>query len=207
MIDGMKRFTPFTESELKIEKKGDDEHVIRGYAALFDVETGAMFNNLNGVKEVIRQGFFGPALALDEPILALWNHNENYILGERSAGTMQIDQDSRGLPFEAMIPDSQRIRDVVVGPIVRGEVRGCSFQALVDYDFEEYDRKSNTIILNSGGARQLIDVGPVAKPAYTATEVEARSARVRSKIRKIEPVLITENSIEYQEFMMMRRQS
>ena len=198
----IKRFIPFAESELSVDSKGDVQ-VIHGYAAKFNVVSGNMFKRASGRSEMIRTGFFRDALALDEPILCLFNHDENYILGERDAGTLVVDEDKIGLPFEAKIPDGPIIRELVVGPIVRKETKGCSFSAFYDENLVEYDRKSGVLHLMPGGAKQIPDVGPVTHPAFTSTEVYARSVVIfeRAK-RKANPREASEQI--YHEFQMQK---
>ena len=169
------RFIPFADSEVKVESKGDFK-ILRGYAAKFDSVSGDLFERTSGVREIIRRGFFRPALGNKTPIFALFNHDKNFILGERNAGTLMIDEDKIGLPFEASLSDSQLIRDMVLSPMSRGEITGCSFRAFVDPESVEYHRATETYNLLPGGCELITDVGPVTYPAYPDTEVAARSA-------------------------------
>jgi len=175
------RFIDFEASEFSVESKGDTK-ILRGYAAKFDSISGMIFERNSGIREVIRRGFFRNALVLDsEPLYALFNHDENIILGERKAGTLAISEDSRGLAFEAAYPDTGLIRDMVIAPIMRGELRGCSFRAFWDVDAVEYDTKRDAFVLQPGGCDQIVDVGPVTFAAYGETEVTARNALERMR--------------------------
>jgi len=173
-----RRYIALEASECAVEAKGD-ETILRGYAAKFDSLSGSLFEKSAGIREVIRPGFFRSALDSPGRILALFNHDENFILGERTAGTLLVDEDKTGLAFEIRLSNSQTVRDLVVTPIQRGEIRGCSFSAFVDYGRVEYDRSADVWQLMPGGCEMLADVGPVTYPAYEDTEIQARAALYR----------------------------
>jgi len=196
------RFISFADSEVKIESKGDAK-ILRGYAAKFDSVSGDLFERTSGTREIIRRGFFRQALGRKTPIFALFNHDENYILGERNAGTLRIDEDRTGLAFEATLSDSQLVRDVVLTPMARGELTGCSFRAFVDPEFVEFDRKADAFSLLENGCDMITDVGPVTYPAYDKTSVEARSA-LYERISKPVNEKIVRKDIEDHEFKKMK---
>jgi len=173
-IELQTRFIPFSQSDLKIETK-QDAQILRGYAAKFDTMSGELFRHTSGIRETIRKGFFKNALNQPGQIFALFNHDDNFVLGERNAGTLRIDEDAIGLPFEISLSDSRAVRDYVVTPIMRGELAGCSFRAMVDMELVEYDRKADVFHMMPGAATLMADVGPVTFPAYPDTEVAARS--------------------------------
>ena len=173
-----RRYITLDASECAVEAKGD-ETILRGYAAKFDSLSGSLFEKASGIREIIRKGFFRSALDAPGRILALFNHNENFILGERTAGTLIVDEDKTGLAYEVRLSDSQTVLDMVIKPIQRGEIRGCSFSAFIDYSSVEYDRKADVYQLMPGGCEMLADVGPVTWPAYEDTEIQARAALYR----------------------------
>lgn len=187
---------------MSVEKKGDDVQILRGYAAKFDSVSGELFRRSSGMREIIRAGFFRDALRQPETIHGLFNHDEKIVLGERTAGTMRIDEDKIGLPFEIQLSDSQFVRDVVVTPIMRGEVSGCSWRGYADIDFVEYDRKADVFELMPGGCTILKDVGPVTKPAYDTTEISARSAEYE-RIKKIKTV--DENHTDWLKYELQKQ--
>ena len=200
-IELQTRFIPFSQSDLKIEAK-QDAQILRGYAAKFDTMSGELFRHTSGIRETIRKGFFKNALNQPGKIFALFNHDDNFVLGERNAGTLRIDEDATGLPFEISLSDSQAVRDFVVTPIMRGELAGCSFRAMVDMELVEYDRKADVFHMLPGAATLMADVGPVTFPAYPDTEVAARS--VEFFIQRKQPKKTIRKDQEQFEYLKMK---
>jgi hypothetical protein len=60
-------------------------------------------------------------------VKAYWNHNTDYVLGSTGSGTLTVAEDERGLAFRAVPPETQMVRDLVLEPMRRGDVRGASF--------------------------------------------------------------------------------
>ena len=73
----------------------DGAMVLRGYAALYNVETviAGMF------REEIAPGAFDEAVGRDD-VRALFNHDPNYILGRTTAGNLRLSLDEVGLVYE-----------------------------------------------------------------------------------------------------------
>src|SRR6266481_2983941 len=94
---------------------------IEGYAATFGTVA-----NIGSFREVIQKGAFTRTLANSDDVVALFNHDENMILGRRSAGTLNLEQDEKGLRFSCSIPDTTVARDVYAN-LKAGNIRECSF--------------------------------------------------------------------------------
>lgn len=158
--------------ELRIEEKG-----ISGYAAIFD----SISLPLGGFQERIAPGAFTAALGKNPDVRALFNHDQNFVLGRTSSGTLKLAQTAKGLRFEVpSLPDTSYARDMRE-MMTRGDVTQCSFGFTVpqggDTWAEEMIDGKKTLVRTLRSIGQLLDVGPVAFPAYTATEVSFRDAR------------------------------
>lgn len=168
-------YLPMVDAEIRAE--GGDTPKIVAYAAKFNV----MSQNLGGFREIIRPGFFREALKEQNDIYALFNHEDNYILGERNAGTLRIWEDDIGLRYEADYPQTRMIFDLVISPIERKELKGNSFGFSTKgygdgYTWEEDEETgAETRILLEGGAKRLYDVSPVTFPAYLGNDIAVRS--------------------------------
>jgi len=154
-------------AELRLEGDGADRS-IRGYAAVFD----SMSLPLGGFREVIRKGAFRKTLR-EADIRALWNHDPNYVLGRKSARTLQISEDEKGLLTRVFPPKTQWASDLMES-ISRGDVTQMSF------GFRTIKDKWNPAGADGVPVRellevQLIDVSPVTFPAYPQTEVHVRA--------------------------------
>jgi hypothetical protein len=81
---------------------------VEGYAATF-----AGVADLGAFREKIAPGAFKRTLASDRDVVAVYNHNNDMLLGRKSAGTLTLAEDSRGLRFSCDLPDTSIARDVI----------------------------------------------------------------------------------------------
>lgn len=162
--------------ELRAVQEGDAPPAIVGYAAV----TGSLSEDLGGFREIIEPGFFRDVL--NDDVRALWNHNDDYVLGRTRASTLSLSEDPQGLKVTILPPvvepeAAQWAKDAMVS-IRRGDVDQMSFAFSVRQggDKWETDGAGNiTRRLLPGGCKRLLDVSPVTFPAYPATSVAARS--------------------------------
>ena len=129
------------------------------------------------IVERIDRGAFDNAVGRDD-VLAVFNHNDDNLLGRSSAETLQLTIDEIGLryeiPFDENDPDHVRVQSKVN----RGDVSGSSF-AFWDPSTEwrdnvEYDGKDGVSIRTILDVGNLYDVGPVSFPAYKGTSAGMR---------------------------------
>jgi HK97 family phage prohead protease len=160
-------FTTAPGIELRAAADGSPG-TLEGYAAVYDQET-----DLGYFREVIRPGAFSRAIRENQDTRALWNHDTGAILGRRSAGTLSIEEDSKGLKFSLTLPDTTTGRDAAVS-IQRGDITGMSFGFSVTSArwLEEKDKDTE---LREILDLDLFEISPVTFPAYADTEVGLRS--------------------------------
>ena len=184
-------------TEFRVEGEGGNRK-ITGLAARFNSRSPEYY----GVREVIEPHFFRAALQSSDPLFALLNHDENFILAERNAGTLAAWEDGDGLRYSFSPSDNQRNRDYVLTPMDRGELTGSSFgfglkKRGVGYELED-DEETGGVLrrLLPDGADRLYDVSPVAYPYYDETEASARMARsIQDFIKDRKIRMIPENHI------------
>jgi HK97 family phage prohead protease len=144
--------------------------VIAGYAAVFNSPS----EDLGGFRETIRPGAFRKTIK-EGDIRALWNHDANYVLGRKSAGTLTLREDDHGLAFEVTPPDTQWARDLLTS-IERRDVTQMSFAFSAIRDkWAQGDGAQTRELLEV----RLFEVSPVTFPAYPATEANLRSLIAR----------------------------
>ena len=168
-----RRYTPHDVAEIRIQTKGGKATKLVGYFAKFGKRSG----NLGGFVEIIERGFFKDALEGSD-IVDLFNHDPNYVLGRESAGTLKVWEDKIGLRYECKIPDTQTIRDLVLSPIERGDIKGNSFGFRVKPNGDDWGEDENGLAirtLRAGGCAEIIDGSQVTFPAYPDTQVALRS--------------------------------
>jgi HK97 family phage prohead protease len=145
--------------------------IIEGYAALFNVE--AVIAGL--FRERISRGAFAETIKRDD-IRASFNHDLNQLLGRKSAGTVTFTEDAKGLRYAITINDKDPNALRVAAMVMRRDVTGSSFwfEPISDDD-EQWERgASGQLPLRTLLRVKLIEVGPVALPAYQATTAAAR---------------------------------
>ena len=164
-------------TEFTLETRGDGQlPTIRGHAAVF----AQLSDNLGGFREQIKPGAFDPVM--DNDVRALFNHNDDHVLGRSTSGTLTLGLDAAGLTYDIDTPDTQQARDLVT-LIKRGDVSQSSFGFNVDedkWDEDDDGRIVRTIIT----FKKLWDVSPVTFPAYPQTDVAARSMTAFMEQRK-----------------------
>lgn len=156
--------------DAEIELRSDeDKKTLHGYAAKFDSLSVPLF----GFREKIRKGAFTESIKKNN-IRALWNHNTDMVLGSTKTGTLQLEEDQKGLRFELELPDTQAGRDAAVS-VSRGDVDGMSFsfEALR----QEWDEKDDKNVIRTLIEVDVKEISPTAFPAYPKTKVMARSVK------------------------------
>jgi uncharacterized protein len=148
------------DCELQIEKRANGREVIRGLAIPYN----RMSLDLGGFRERILPGSFDKILNRERgrrEILSFYNHNDDFLLGRESAGTLEIASDERGISYIVEPPDTSAGRDVLA--LVRSRnLQGSNGKAIRE-------------IVEASG---LYEMGPVNVPAYgrsTSAVVSRRS--------------------------------
>lgn len=139
------------ELKLRSEIKEGTIGTLTGYAAVFNSES----LDFGGWKEIIKPGAFTRSLKALPDVRAFYQHDTGGILGRRSAGTLRISEDERGLAIEIDLIDTQLGRDTLLNVRARNldamsfgmvpkkhawdinEKRGYDLRILEDVDLHE----------------------------------------------------------------------
>lgn len=147
----------------------EQSSLITGYAAVFNSKAsiGGWFD------EIIEPGAFARSLSENGDVRALFNHNWDNVLGRTKSGTLQLEEDNRGLKFEIELPNTSVGRDLAES-MSRGDINQCSFGFWIteetwDYSVEPALRTIHEV--------ELYEISVVSIPAYDDTE----ASLVRSK--------------------------
>lgn len=154
----------FVASQLR--SISDEKPVIVGYAAVFNKYS----EDIGGFRERIAPGAFSNVLGDD--VRALFNHDNDMVLGRSKSGTLKMQQDETGLLVEITPPDTQLARDLME-LMKRGDVDQMSFAFRTGKDTWAIDEEGNVerTILEF---KALYDVSIVTYPAYPDTSVALR---------------------------------
>ena len=148
---------------------------VEGYAAVFNSRSV----NLGGFVEILKPGCFKKALNKTDA-RCLFNHNENFVLGRVSAGTLRLKEDDRGLFMSVDLPDTQIGRDLAVS-IARGDInqQSFAFSGATDKWSEERGLPLRTITQ----VEEIWDTSIVTRPAYPETTAALRSLQTFKQAR------------------------
>jgi HK97 family phage prohead protease len=158
----------FVTGEVKIEKREGQENsrMIVGYAFKYN----SLSKDLGGFQERIAPGALEGVDLSD--VVALFNHDPNYILARMSAKTLSLPVDEIGLPYQFDAPATTAGNDLLENVRLRN-VSGSSFAFIVEET--KWEEVNGIYIRNILKFKKIIDVSPVVFPAYDETEVGKRS--------------------------------
>mgnify|MGYP001598415299 CR=1 FL=1 len=168
----------FAASALKIERRDGSAPRIVGHAAVFN----QLSEDLGGFREQILPGAFAEAILKDD-VRALFNHDDNFILGRNRAQTLTLAEDTRGLAVDILAPDTPTIRDLVLAPIERGDITGMSFAFNVRPGGQDWAEDDEGRTIRTLKSLRLFDVSPVVYPAFPQTDVALRARAAWSQVR------------------------
>ena len=155
-------------AEVRAVDTNDGSLKIGGYAATFNAEaTGLNF------REVIAPGAFTRALASQDPVFLLVNHDmEGIPLASTQSGTLSLRQDSTGLYMEATLDPANPKAQELSSAVRRGDMDKMSFAFTVSPDGQTKDAGLRTLT----EIERLYEVSVVTLPAYDSTSVGMRTA-------------------------------
>lgn len=155
-------------AEVRAVDTEDGSLKIGGYAATFNAEaTGLNF------REVIAPGAFTRALASNDPVFLLVNHDmEGIPLASTQSGTLQLRQDKTGLYMEATLDSANPKAQELSSALRRGDMDKMSFAFKVSPDGQTRDAGLRTLT----DIERLYEVSVVTLPAYDSTSVGMRTA-------------------------------
>lgn len=145
-----------------------------GYAAVFDKPSA----DLGGFTEFIQRGAFKRTLEEGADVRALVDHDSSRIIGRRSAGTLELEEDRIGLRVLIHVADTTAGRDVLES-VRRGDLKEMSFAfSIPDTGLCERWEQDGAIYKRTLIDVDLHDVSIVSFPAYADSSIAlARAER------------------------------
>jgi uncharacterized protein len=167
-----REFRSLSVRELRAEDS-EGKRYLTGYAALYNVRT-----DLYWCQELIKPGAFTRAIAEKQDVRHLINHDANLVLGRTSAGTTELSEDSKGLKFRTLLPETSFAQDLFVS-VQRGDINECSFgfYAMETVWREEQDPQNPDyeLCIREIEDLDLFDISTVTFPAYAGTNTDAET--------------------------------
>lgn len=171
----------------RVEMRADDgKMTVAGYAAVFyeEADIGGWY------REVIAPGAFAKTIQAQD-VRAFFGHDRGRVLGRKSAGTLRLQEDAKGLFVEIDLPDTSDGRDART-LIDRGDISGMSFGfEVVRQEWDETGDVAKRTILEV----VLEEVSIVSMPAYDGTSIALRSLEDARKERGQQNFKAAENRL------------
>jgi len=156
------------------------ELYVEGYFAVFN----DTYKVWEGATESIAPGAFAESVSGD--VRALYNHNDDLILGRTAAGTLELREDSHGLWGRIKLNRNDTDAMNAYERIKRGDITGCSFGFNIESEETEY-AEDGSVHWTITKVNPLYEVSPCVFPAYEATNVSARGKQLDDmKKRRLE---------------------
>jgi hypothetical protein len=172
MRDIERRYLP---AIVEFRANSDGPGQLYGYAAKYL----SLSQNLGGFVENIAPGAFDKSIADQVRVMCRGDHKDTRLLGTTEAGTLRLLPDNVGLGYEVDLPDTSSGRDYGV-LAQRTDIRYSSFAFICIED--EWGVTEQGFPLRTLLQVQLIDVAPVANPAYLDTATAKRSLAERINV-------------------------
>lgn len=159
-----------TTNSVEIREDDEGKRTLTGYAIKWEMKSVMM--GWRRFREQFKRGAFTESLT-NEDQLALWSHDTSKVLGRTKNGTLRLFEDEIGLRFELDLLDTTS-GDDAYKTIKRGDVDGVSFGfSMLKQEWDEADPDN---VIRTITKAKLLEISPVAFPAYPDSEVSARSS-------------------------------
>lgn len=160
-----------------LDRVSTDAGLFSGHAAVFGERTAIGQPGALGFYEEIATSAFDRALAEDQDVRLLVDHDPSKLLARTAAGTLNLGKDKTGLRVEADLPETSVGNDVRI-LLRRGDLSAMSFGFIAKKDsWQELEDGSQ---LRTVEDVDLFDVSIVTFPAYPQTDAQVRAVLSRA---------------------------
>lgn len=150
-----------------VTREEGSQKIIEGYFIVYGLETELW----EGVYEEIAPGACTNSL-IQNDIRALYNHEWGAVLGRKSASTLTMREDEKGVFCTLFINEDDTEAVNVYHRTKRGDITGCSFGF--------YSNSEDRIMKENGDVKYIVkeadvyEVSVCVLPAYPQTAIQAR---------------------------------
>ena len=147
---------------VEVRQDEKDGTTVVGYAAVFNSVT-----DLGTFREQIAPEAFNRVLTESPDVVALLNHDNNFVLGRTTSGTLSLDLDEKGLRYTLKLGGQSYAKD-----LAESMRRGDIFQSSFAFTIERESWQENVRTVEE--VRGLYDVSVVTRPAYKDASADLR---------------------------------
>ena len=159
----------YTSGVVELRASSDGAR-LGGYALKFN----KLSRNLGGFVERIAPGALTKTLKDGGDILCRYQHEDEFLLGRTSSGTLRLSVDEVGLLYEVDLPNTSYARDLEA-LADRKDVQHSSFAFQLMPGGDDWSLTPEGFPLRTLTELHLVDVAPVVNPAYLDTTSGLRS--------------------------------
>jgi HK97 family phage prohead protease len=155
---------PLENVEVRDSGAGDGSYTIRGHAAVFN----RLSLDLGGFREKIDPGAFKNVLDRNPSVLADWDHDTRWILGNTANGTLELRETPQGLHYWCRVAPTSYAADLRV-LMERGDITGASFMFTIErerWEIVENADGTETVTATIEEIGELYDVTVAGRGAY-----------------------------------------
>ena len=158
---------------IEVRKNADGSRTLSGIAVVWD----ALSSDLGGFRERISKGAFAQSLKDNPDVIIAYQHDLSQPLGRVSSGTARVWEDSQGLQYSCVLPDTTYAANLI-SLIERGDISQNSFGFSVAPGGDEWTIQPDNSMLRIVNHATLWECSVVTTPAYTtsANKVSLRTA-------------------------------
>lgn len=157
------------QSTMELREQEDGKRTLTGYALKWEMKSSPL-GYMGEFREQFKKGAFKETLEKDDQ-RALWSHDTSKVLGRTANKTLRLSEDEVGLRFELDLPNTTLGNDTYE-TIKRGDVDGVSFGFMAKR--QEWDETDDNNVIRTITDADLLEISPVAWPAYPDSGVAAR---------------------------------
>lgn len=127
-----------------------------------------------------------------EDVVAVFNHEDESLLGRTKSGTLKLDVRSDGLYYSIDVDTKTSIGNDVACWVRRGDIMGSSYRFMVaEDDWKVAD--DGTVVRTVKKIKAIKDISPVVFPAYSQASAEIRSiaqSKVVQTVEGVSPIIL-----------------
>lgn len=142
-----------------------DSKKLVGYVVQWNKESETLWGEY---VERFAPNAFTDSLKSGKDVRALFEHDHTKLLGRTSSSTLKLEEDSTGLRFELIPPDTQLGRDLLVS-VERGDISGMSFGFRTIKNEWDFSVEPN---LRTVQQAELVEITVTSIPAYPDSSLE-----------------------------------
>lgn len=191
----MKNDREYRDFTLSIEKREEDEKIVKGYATTFDEPYTLYEDEDYVIKEVIDSRAFEDTDMSD--VIMQYNH-EGRVFARLSNGTLKLATDERGLEIEANLGGTELGRNLyeeIEGGYTNKMSMGFKVDRNADVWTKEVTDGKTTEIRRVNRVLKLFDVSAVSIPANDSTSISVRTL-VDGEIEKLKAERLEAEELE-----------